>query len=125
VPLEQQGELTAEETHYHLEAFRERTYWQTRPLMSLLLQNVDEKGVEKILSNAPGDPRRAQVMDVLMAAYTPLWRRQQVERKAQPIPGMSVRAAEALVSAAEQGLIPDADWLQLVGVWDRVVSTAD
>jgi hypothetical protein len=125
VPLEEQGKLTAEESHYHLEAFRERTYWQTRPLMSQLLQNVDEKGVDKILAGTPGDPKRSQVMDILMAAYTPWWRQAATgARRATPVPDMTTRAAEGLVRAAEAGLIPHADWLQLVGVWERVVVTA-
>lgn len=93
--------------------------------MSLLLQNVDEKGIDGILSNKPGDPKRSQVMDLLMAPYTPAWRREQAQGRARPIPGMTARSAEGLVQAAEQGLIPHSDWLRLVSVWERVVATAD
>jgi hypothetical protein len=108
-----------------LEAFRERTYWQARPLMSLILQNVNEEGIDKILSKAPSDPKRKQVMNLLMHEYAPLWRRVQAEgARALPIPGMTARSAEALVQAAERKLIPDADWLRLVSLWGRVVATA-
>jgi hypothetical protein len=126
VPLEEQGSLTGEQTHYHLEAFRERTYWQVRAQMSLILQNVDDKGIDKILSKAPGDPKRGQAMDLLMAPYAPLWRRQKAEgSRALPIPGMTARAATGLVLAAERDLIDHASWLGLVKLWDRVIATSD
>lgn len=94
--------------------------------MSLVMQQVDEKGIDKILSNAPGDPRRAQAMDKIMLPWLPYWRRVQTERPAaRPIEGMTQRAAEGLVQAAEAGLIDGRSWLQLVGVWDQVVATAE
>lgn len=93
--------------------------------MSLILQNVNEEGIDKILANTPGDPKRGQAMDVLMAPYTPLWRRQQAQgNRALPVPGMTARAAEALVQAAEGKLIPHADWLRFVRIWDRIVVSA-
>lgn len=60
-----------------------------------------------------------------MGPYTPEWRKHKVRSvKATPLPGLTARAAEGLLQAAEDGLIDNESWLVLVRVWDRVTVTA-
>lgn len=113
-------------TTLHIEGFRERIYWQAEPVLRLFFQNVDEKGVDSILSGGTGDPKRAQAWRKIISPYEPAWRKQQhAGTSARPIAGMSARAAEGLVQAAEAGLIDHPSWLALVRHWDGVAATAE
>lgn len=129
------AQLTLPQLHWLMRGQGQILYPRVRPQLDANWANVDEEGVKKILRSRAKDPPpptkteadRAEAYRVAHAFYLGSTRASStLVPRAEPIAGLPVSTARAVMAFAEAGGFPENIWADDVApLWHQIQATAE
>lgn len=93
---------------------------------NIVSQMSDENVRDSLLNTGAGNPQRSKLVQKMLRPYTPSFMLPELSpiRQSAPIEGLKPKAAEGIIRAIENKLVPHMHWMAMKAIWPRILATA-